>query len=223
MNYDWNFRYLIPYKDALLYGLWITIQLTLYASVIGTIIGIPLGLFLRFRPLKYLSLLINDIFRAIPLLVLMYFFYYFPYKSWLGINPLSEFTSALLALILTQIVFTADVVRGAVDGVSENTILGAKSLGFKGFQIWIYVIIPDVLRQILPTLVAFYIGNLKLSCLASVISTPDILYVAKTASGQSFRTLEPWIVVGSIYVILVIPLSYLSRKLEFSRWLKRRN
>jgi len=223
MQYDWNFDIFAPYKWALLNGLWVTIQLTIYSSFLGTIIGIPLGALLRFRPLKIITLPFNDIFRAIPLLVLIYLFYYFPYKDFLGIEPLSEFTCALLALTLAQAVFTADIVRAAVNGVSEKTILGAKSLGFKNKQIWRYVIIPDILRQTLPTLVAFYIGNLKLSSLASVIATPDILYVAKTASGQSFRSLEAWILVAVIYIILVLPLSYFARKLEQSKWLKRRN
>ena len=223
MHYDWNFGIFAPYKWALLGGLWVTIQLTIYSSVLGTLIGVPLGALLRFRPLKIVSLPFNDIFRAIPLLVLIYLFYYFPYKDILGIPPLSEFTCALLALTLSQAVFTADIVRGAVDGVSEKAIMAAKSLGFKNYQVWKYVIIPDILRQILPTLIAFYIGNLKLSSLASVIATPDILYVAKTAGGQSFRSLEAWILVALIYVILVVPLSYLARKLEQSKWLKRRS
>lgn len=223
MQYDWNFDIFGPYKGALLGGLWVTIQLALYSSIIGTIIGFPLGVFLRFKPLKIISLPINDIFRAIPLLVLIYLFYYFPYKALLGMEPPTEFTCALLALTLAQAVFTADIVRGAIDGVSQRTILGAKSLGFKDKQVWRYVIIPDVFRQILPTLVAFYIGNLKLSSLASVISTPELLYVAKTASGQSFRSLEAWILVAAIYIILVVPLSYFARKLENSKWLKRRN
>jgi len=223
MNYDWNFEIFAPYKWALLGGLWVTIQLTIYSSVLGTLIGVPLGAFLRFKPLKFLSLPFNDIFRAIPLLVLIYLFYYFPYKDILGISPPSEFICALLALTLSQAVFTADIVRAAVDGVSDKTIMAAKSLGFKDKQVWRYVVIPDILRQTLPTLIAFYIGNLKLSSLASVIAAPDILYVAKTAGGQSFRSLEAWILVAVIYIILVVPLSYLARKLEQSKWLQRRS
>lgn len=222
MHYDWNFEIFAPYAGALWSGLWVTIQLTIYSSLIGTIIGIPLGAFLRFKPLKFISLPVNDIFRAIPLLVLIYLFYYFPYKDLLGIEPLSEFTCSLLALTLAQAVFTADIVRAAIDRVSEKTISAAKSLGFKDKQIWQHVIIPDIFRQTLPTQIAFYIGNLKLSSLASVIATPDFLYVAKTASGQSFRSLEAWILAAVIYTILVLPLSYLARRLEQSKWLKRR-
>jgi His/Glu/Gln/Arg/opine family amino acid ABC transporter permease subunit len=223
MNYDWNFWLFAEYKMALVHGLWVTIQLTFYSSVIGTLLGIPFGVLLRFKPLIAITLPVNDILRAVPLLVLIYLFYYFPYASTLGIKPISEFSASLLALTIAQAAFTADIVRGAINGVSEKTIQGAKSLGFRQNQIWLYVVIPDVLRQILPTLVAFYIGNLKLSSLASVISTPEILYAAKTASGNSFRSLEAWVLVAVIYVVLVVPMSYYSRKLEESKWLKRRN
>jgi polar amino acid transport system permease protein len=222
MQYDWNFDIFIPYKAALLNGLWITIELAMYSSVIGTIIGILMGVFLRFRPLKFISLPINDILRAIPILVLIYLFYYFPYTEIFGIVPLSAFTCVLLALTLAQVVFTADIVRASIDNVPEKTILGARSLGFKEIQIWQYVIIPDITRQTLPTQIAFYIGNLKYSSLASVIATPDILYVAKTASAQNFRSLEAWVLVAIVYIILVLPLSYLARKVERSNWLKRR-
>ena len=83
--------------------------------------------------------------------------------------------------------------------------------------------LPDIFRQILPTLISFFIGNLKLSSLASVICVPEILYVAKSAGSQSFRSLEAWILVCIIYVILVLPFSYLARNLENSKWLKRRS
>jgi polar amino acid transport system permease protein len=223
MNYDWNFSIFEAYKSALLSGLWITLKLTVLSSILGTLFGIPLSFLLRKKPFKYIAITVNDIFRAIPLLVLIYLFYYFPYQQFFGTEPLPEYYCALLALTFTQAVFTADIIRGAIDGVSNNSILAAQSLGFKQSQIWYYVMLPDIVRQILPTLIAFFIGNLKLSSLASVIAVPEILYVAKSSGSQSFRSLEAWILVCIIYVLLVLPFSYLARKLENSKWLKRRS
>ncbi|MDI9312714.1 MAG: amino acid ABC transporter permease [Limnohabitans sp.] len=223
MNYDWNFSIFEAYKSALLSGLWITLKLTILSSIIGTLLSIPLSFLLRKKPFKYIAIPVNDIFRAIPLLVLIYLFYYFPYQQIFGTKPLPEYYCALLALTFTQAVFTADIIRGAIDGVSNNSILAAQSLGFKQSQIWYYVMLPDIVRQILPTLIAFFIGNLKLSSLASVIAVPEILYVAKSAGSQSFRSLEAWILVCIIYVLLVLPFSYVARKLENSKWLKRRS
>lgn len=222
MSYDWNFTIFESYKGALLNGLFVTLKLTFYSSLIGTVIGVCISFFLLKKPIKYISLLINDVFRSIPLLVLIYVFYYFPYNQIFGVRPPSEYYCALWALIITQAAFTADIIRGAIDNVSKDSVLAAQSLGFKKYQILHYVIIPDVFRQILPTLISFYIGNLKLSSLASVISTPEILYVAKSAGAESFRSLEAWVLVCAIYIILVLPFSYAARKLENSKWLKRR-
>lgn len=222
MDYDWNFTIFENYKNALLGGVWVTLKLSFLSSIIGTLLGIPLGLLLRAHVLKYFTIPLNDIIRAIPILVLIYLFYYFPVEDFFGIAALSAYQCALWALIIAQAVFTADIIRGAIDGVSQNSVDAALSLGFKSHQVWWYVKLPDVFRQISPTLIAFYIGNLKLSSLGSVISVPEVLYVAKSAGSQSFRTLEAWILVCLIYIILVLPITYLARKVEYSNWLKRR-
>ena len=222
MDYDWNFAIFDNYKNALLGGVWVTLKLTLLSSLIGTLLGIPISFLLRQRIIKFIAIPLNDVVRAIPILVLIYLFYYFPIGQMFGVKALSAYQCALWALIITQAVFIADIIRGAIEGVSKNSIDAALSLGLKSRQIWRYVMLPDIFRQILPTLIAFYIGNLKLSSLASVISVPEILYVAKSAGSQSFRTLEAWVLVCIIYIILVLPFTYIARKIESSKWLKRR-
>ena len=224
MNYDWDFSVFVHYIPAFKRAIWITIKLSVYSSFWGTIIGVFLGVIYRVKPLNYILLPINDILRAIPVLVLMFFFYYFPYVEIFNLDKApSSFFCATLALTLAQAVFTADVVRAAIDGVSNNTILGAQALGLKQRNIWHHIILPDVFRQILPTMIAFYIGNVRLSSLASVIGTEDSVYVAKIAITQNFRSLEAWIIVALIYIALVLPLSIFSRFLEKSKWLKRRS
>ncbi len=223
MGYDWDFRLFAPYLHAFLRGLWVTIELSVISSVVGTVLGFVLAPALRMRYLGPVLSVLNDAVRAVPVLVLMLFFYYFPYVQVLGIEPPSAFAAAAAALTLAQINFTAEIVRGAIDGVSQKTILGARSLGLKEVTIWRYVMIPDVIRQVLPTLVAFYIGNIKLSSLASVIGGEDVVFVARLAVSQTFRSLEAWVIVAAIYIGLVLPLTIFARRLERSEWLLRRS
>ena len=223
MSYDWDFSAFWPYRYALLRGVWVTIEISVISTVIGTIIGVALGALFRVVPFKRTIFFLNDVLRAIPLLVLLFFFYYFPYKQIFGIFPLSAFACTILAMSLSQAVFTADLVRAAVDGVSKKTILGARSLGLRESAIWQHVILPDVLRQTLPSLIAFFIGIVKLSSLASVIGCEDVVFVAKIAIGQQFRSLEAWTLVAVIYIILVVPLTMFARRFEESKWLKRRS
>ncbi len=222
MNYDWDFSVLTPYLPALGRGALVTIELTVISCVVGSILGILLGILYRLRPLDRILLPLNDIVRAVPLLVLLFFIYYFPYSEILGISPPSAFVCAVVALSVAQAVYTADIVRAAVDGVSNGSIMGARSLGLREKEIWWHITLPDIFRQILPSLIGFSIGTLRLSSLASVIGCEDVVFVARSAISQRFRSLEAWIIVALIYVALVMPLAWLARKIEGSKWLKRR-
>lgn len=222
MNYDWNFGVLLPYLPALARGTWVTIELSVISSLLGTIVGVMLGILYKLKPLDRLLIPINDIVRAVPPLVLIFFIYYFPYLDIFGLQPPSTFDCAAAALTLAMAVYTADIVRAAVDGVSHGSIMGARSLGLREKEIWQYIILPDIFRQILPSLMAFYIGNVRLSSLASVIGCEDVVFVARQAISQRFRSLEAWTIVAGIYILLVLPLTWAARRLEQSQWLKRR-
>jgi polar amino acid transport system permease protein len=222
VGYDWDFSAFWPYAWAFVRGLLVTVELSVLASVAGTVLGILLGPALRVRGISWWLVSLNDILRAVPLLVLIFLFYYFPYRPMLGIDPPSPFVASFLALTLAQTVFTADLVRAAIDGVSQQAILGARALGLRESTIWWHIVLPDVMRQIAPAMVAFYIGNVKLSSLASVIGCQEIVFTARVAMGQTYRSLEAWLIVAAIYIILVLPSAWAARRLERSEWLKRR-
>ena len=221
MEYDWNFFIFWSYWPAFLRAALVTLELAFFSSLLGTILGFAFSFVLRAQIFGPLFRALNDAFRAVPILVLMFFFYYFPYQS-VGVPPPSAYFAALFALTLAQLNFTADIVRSAIDGVSPATVEGAKALGFKERTIWLKIKLPDIVRQILPTLMAFFIGNVKLSSLASVIGTEEVVFVAQTAVGQTFRSLEAWIIVAAIYIILVLPMTFAASRVERSNWMKRR-
>ncbi len=222
MNYQWDFGGLLPYTRAFAWGVVVTIELTLLSSAIGTLCGVPLAVALRGSPLvaRPLAFLI-DVIRAVPTLVLIFFFYYFPYRDVLGVSPPSGFAAVLLTLVVAQACYTADLIRATIDQVPRAQVLGVEGIGFKPHQVVWYVVVPSVVRQALPGHIALWIGNLKLSSLASVIGVPDAVFVAKIAMSQSFRSLEAWTVVAAIYAALVLPLTYGLRALERSNWIKR--
>jgi polar amino acid transport system permease protein len=222
MHYDWDFNILAPYRAALLRGVWISIALGVGSSLIGTLVGVIMGGVFDYLPLKKVVLTVNDALRSIPHLVLIFFFYYFPYKDVFGVRSPSAFWCALAALALSQAVFTAELVRAAKHTVSQGPILAARALGVPEHVIWSYITLPDIMRQILPSLVAFWIGNLKISSLASVIGVEDVVFVAKIAVGQQYRSLEAWVVVALVYVVLVTPFTIAARHFEGTDWLKRR-
>ncbi len=223
LNYDWDFTYLIKYTEAFLNGTQITFYVSIVSFLWGTIIGIFWGIFLKYGFIRQFWLFTNDIIRSIPMLVLLFFFYYLPLQELFGFeSALSSINTAIIALGLAQVAYTGDIVRSAINNVSKKIIDGAKALGLSTVDRWRFIIIPDILKQIVPAQIAFFIGLVRLSSLASIIGVQDVVHVARTASTQNFRSIESWIIVAIIYVIIVLPFTYSLRYLENSKWLKRR-
>lgn len=222
LNYDWNFAVFASYWPALLRGAWVSIELTLISSIGGTALGIIFAFPLRLPIVGPVIGVVNDAMRAVPLIVLLFLFYYFPVGQVFGLPPLSAFWAAAVAMMVAQANFTAEIVRTAIDAVPHRILDSARSLGLKERPILLWVIAPHVTRQALPTLIAFYIGNLKLSSLASVIGTEELVYVARIAVGQTYRSLEAWILIAVVYVVLVTPCTLFARRIERSEWMARR-
>ena len=222
MGYDWDFSALAGYRSAFLRGVVITLELAIFSSLLGTVGGIPLACLLRAGRLVAWPLsVVVDTFRAIPNLVLIFFFYYFPYQPILGVSAPSGFTAALLGLTVAQAAYSAELIRAALDNVPRSQLLAIRALGFREGQVNRQVVVPSVVRQTLAGHVALWIGNVKLSSLASVIGVEDSVFVAKVAMAQTFRSLEAWTAVALIYVILVLPMIWGLRALENSAWIRR--
>ena len=222
LGYEWDFSALGPYWPAFGRGVLVTVELALLSSVAGTLAGIPLGVLLRGPTALVVPLrVVVDALRATPNLVLIFFVYYFPAGAMFGVEGFSPFVAATLALTVSQAAYTADLVRAAVGAVPEEQVLGLRALGLQRIDVIRYGVVPSVVRQVLPGHAALWIGNFKLSSLASVIGVQDVVFVAKVAMSQSFRSLEAWIVVGAVYVAVVLPLTYALHVVESSRWLNR--
>ena len=222
MGYSWDFGALLGYVPAFIKGVYITFLLAALSSVAGTLAGIPLAILLRRSTFVSTSTKVFvDVIRAIPNLVLIFFFYYFPYKQMFGFEGFSPFLSALVALSIAQAAYSADMIRSSLEQVPRIQILGLRGLGMRQRDITRHLTVPFVIKNALPGHVALWIGNVKLSSLSSVIGVEDVVFVAKVAMAQSFRSLEAWIIVGTVYASLVFPLAYGMRRLEGSKWIQR--
>jgi polar amino acid transport system permease protein len=222
MGYAWDFSALDAYKGAFIRGAGLTLALGALSSAIGTTLGVPVALALRMNPLLAFPLgLIMDALRAIPNLVLILAVYYLPYQALIGSTGPSAFAASLAGLSLAQMAYSADLIRTAIDSVPEPQLLAVRALGFRGWQVARWVIWPSVVRQALPSHMALWIGNVKLSSLASTIGVEETAFVARVAMTQTFRSLEAWVIVAVVYILLVTPLTLLQRRIEKSAWIRR--
>lgn len=212
--YDWDFSVIWRYRWVFAEGAWITLEITFYSIILGTIAGFTLGFGRSARSawIRVVSGAYVELFLALPVLVLMIWIYYCgPVLA--GVS-LSGFWAAVLTLSLTLSAFVAEIVRSSLLAVPSGQIEAARAVGMSRLQATWHVVIPQAIRVMVPPLLGMYISTLKLSSLASVVAVYELLHSAQTLIMESFRPLEIYTAVAGIYVALVLPFALLTRRYE---------
>ena len=222
-DYPWDFAPVWRYFPALMRGVVVTLYLTALAIVLGTPIGIIQGLLLtvRNRWIRYPLILFTDAVRSLPVLILILWVYYFV-PVLVGLPRMSPFSLATIALTANLAAFIADVVRASVNAFPQGLLDAAHACGLSRLATLRHIVLPEVVREILPTLALLYISILKLSSLASVIAVHELLHAADRIRAITFQAIEVFTVLAGIYIVLVMPLSLAVRSLETSRFFRRR-
>ncbi len=225
-HYDWDWSVIWTYRWAFAEGLGVTTLLSLVAMLLGTISGLALGVVLSFKTpgpfvlLRSLLLFLIDAIKALPpLIVILFFYYWLPYLT--GIK--SSFWLAASALSLSLCVFVADVFRHAIAGVPRPQIDAGYALGMSHPTVLKRLIFPEALRSIVPTLGILYLDIFKLTSLASVIVVRELVHRASEVSTYTYRFLEVYAALAGIYLVVLLPFSFLVRKLESSSMFTRRS
>ena len=152
MNYVWDFGILAKYSHLFWLGLGWTIAYTIGTIILGTLIGLIVGM-LRLRRIPVIDWLLIayiELFRCTPLLVQIIWFYYaFPVV--IGVN-IPAHVAAVSVLSLYGGAFYAEIVRGSIESVPVGQWDAAKALGFRGWRLMRLVILPQALRNSVPVL-----------------------------------------------------------------------
>ncbi len=225
MHYDWNLGLIWEYRDAFLAGLILTLKLTFVSSVVGTFIGFALGIVLSLqawflRPLHIIIHVYNAFFGWLPLLVLLVWMYYFlPVFFDIRFDAL---TVCYIALSLNLSAFIADVVRGAISEIPHVYIEAGKAIGMPFLLILRRIILPDVIRIALPSLVALYINQFKWTTLGAVLGVTELLHTADVIMIQTYRSLEAYTAIAVIYLVIVGVFNLLYFQLQRLEFFKQR-
>lgn len=206
MQFDWGYTFSLFLYSPLWVGALYVVALSVLSWVIANIAGIGLALMResRSRLMHVLAGTYIWLFRSLPLLVLLVFAYNIPQilpasKIILG----SSFNAALIAMVLHEAAYMAEIHRGGLLGVGVDQREAAKALGLKYGQFQRRIVLPQAFRIALPSLGNEFISILKLTSLASVISLPEILLVGQRLYTQNFLVLETLTAVAIFYVLLV--------------------
>lgn len=189
----------LPY---LLKGCTITIGLVGGALGLGLVIGIPMAVGQVYGN-KYISGLISLyvwFFRGLPVLVLLFLFY-FGLFSLLGLN-LSAFTSAILVLGLRSAAYQSQIFRGSIQSLGEGQMLAARSLGMKKSKAILYIILPQALRISIPGWSNEYAILLKDSAITYAVGVMEILTRANFIATRTYKPMPIFLVCAIIFIIL---------------------
>lgn len=155
-------------------------------------------------------------FRAIPALLLLMLFWFslpeiFPLfrKAWY-----SPFLAALLAFAVLEAAYMAEILRASRISVDEGQSLAARALGMQPHQVMRHIILPQMIRIAIPPTANEYIGMIKYTSLASVISLQELLNTAGNGVNQTFRYSEFYSAAAIYYLLIVSALMFFQSRLE---------
>ncbi|WP_207695127.1 amino acid ABC transporter permease [Enterococcus sp. DIV0212c] len=194
-------------------GLKLTLYISFVAIVLSTIFGTILAVLRNQKsgPLKFLASLYIEIVRNIPNLLWIYvIFLIFKIKSTpAGIVSFTVFTTAALA----------EIIRGGLNGVDKGQKEAARSQGFSNFQIIIYIVLPQAIRNVLPAIVSQFVTVIKdTSFLYSVIALQELFGKSYILMGRYAQTEQVFAIYGLVALMYFVINFSIS---QFSRWLSR--
>ena len=178
--------------------------------MIGLLIAIPSLSKNKF--LTYLNIGYVEIVRAIPLLVLILWIYYgLPIMTGISFSP---FVSGIIALSISESAFQAEIFRAGINSIKKSQWEAGSSLGLSFFRKLRLVILPQAIKNILPAIGNQFVYVLKMSSLVSIIGIGDLTRKANELVVTTYRPLEIYTFLILEYLVLILVVSYLVRKLE---------
>jgi polar amino acid transport system permease protein len=210
--YFFNFEVMAATLPMLMRGLVNTVKLTLTAVLCGGVAGVFLCLMRLYAPLPLRLIAIGfiDIFRALPMLVVLIVIYYA--LPFVGLR-FNAFTSASLALSMILAAYTAEVFRAGVEAIPKGQFEAAAALGLPFPVVLWKVILPQAVRIATPAQTSNCVAIAKDTSLASVVAMPDLLKQATDAQAL-FANPSPLISAALIYLMILWPLVRLVSWLE---------
>jgi polar amino acid transport system permease protein len=210
-----TFEYVGVLMPSLLQGTWETVKLFVVTLLLSLPLGLPfaLGGNSRFRILRAISKTYIWIFRGTPLLLQLFFFYYF-LPIWFGeAFRFDVFTTAAFTFILNYAAYFAEIYRGGINSIDRGQYEAAHSLGLSKSQTMLGIILPQTMKCVLPPVSNEAIVLIKDTALVSCIGVADLMKNASSAMNRDVNA-TAYLIAAIIYLIFTFLLTLLSNYLE---------
>ncbi|MEH7076467.1 amino acid ABC transporter permease [Neobacillus drentensis] len=228
MSIDWIIKIVSENWPMFLRGAWATLYISLISTILGAVIGLLAGV-VRTIPvpgrgakkvlLKIVNIILSiyiEFFRGTPMIVQAMVIYY---GSALAFNI--DMNVVLAAIIIVSIntgAYMAEIVRGGIVSVDQGQFEAAQAVGMNHMQTMMNVVLPQVIRNILPATGNQFVINIKDTSVLNVISVSELYFLTKSVAGNNFRYFESFFVACVMYFVMTFIVTrillYVERKLE---------
>lgn len=197
----------------LLDGFGLTAMISVLSIALGSLFGILVGVILTYGalPLKVLGRLYVDILRGTPVLVLILAAFYVPSVINIDLNAAE---AGILALTLFCGAHVGEVIRGSLQAIPKGQIEAAKAIGLTFWKMFFYVLMPQALRQSIPTWTNASVEIVKATTLLSVIGVPELILSTQQVIGRTFLSLPFYLLAGVLYFLVDYSIERLGRYLD---------
>ena len=224
MSIEWIIKILQDNLPMFLRGAGMTLLISIIGTLIGTLIGLLVGV-IRTIPvpergikkvfLKIINIILSiyiEFFRGTPMIVQAMVIYYGS-AQFLGID-INKIVAALLIVSINTGAYMSEIVRGGIVSVDKGQFEAAQAIGMTHSQTMINVVLPQVIRNILPATGNEFVINIKDTSVLNVISVSELFFQTKSIAGNNFRYFESFFVACFIYFIMTYTVTRILRAIE---------
>jgi polar amino acid transport system permease protein len=212
VNWDWNYaREVLP--DIVGEGLRVTLEVTVFASLVAYTLGLVLALLRRspYAVVRWIVWAFIEFVRSTPLIVQVFFMFFVLPNIGITLDPIP---TGVLTIGLHYATYTAEVYRAGIEAVPKGQWEAATALSLPRGRTWTKVILPQAIPRVLPALGNYSISLLKETPILLTIGVLDIVGAAYQEGSSAFRYVEPITIAGVLFLILSYTSSLLVRRLE---------
>ena len=202
---------------SLLWGLFVTLKITFFAVILGFVLGFSVAIvrnvYENTKKLKILNFICNvylTVIRGTPVVVQLLIIYFVIFSS----IRIDKSIAAILAFGINSGAYQAEIFRSGINSIPKGQMEAGRSLGFSYAQTMVNIIMPQAIKNVLPTLGNEFIVLMKETSVAGYIALEDLTKAGDVIRSRTYSAMMPFLAVALLYLIMVMFFTYLLKLFE---------